>query len=184
MPAKKSTRTKTPAPTAKIAAKVTPKPVVAATPVKKAPVAKIAPAAVKKPAGAVVKAAVKPASKTPVKPPAKTVTKPVAKSVDKAVAKPVAKMSAKLPGSGVFVRFERYSPKSSRVDLVGSFNGWDLGKYPLVRDENGIWSIQIRLSPGTYEYKYVYDGHFYEPDPEQEQVANAFGSANNLLIVT
>jgi hypothetical protein len=40
------------------------------------------------------------------------------------------------------------------------------------------------LAPGTYEYKYVYDGHFYEPDPEHEQIANAFGSANNLLIVT
>jgi hypothetical protein len=172
MPAKKSTRTKTPAPAAKAGAKAAPKPVVAATPVKKAVAAKTAPVAAKKSAVAVVKAAVKKVPKAPVKTPAKTVAKTVAKS------------PAKLPGSGVFVRFERYSPKSSRVDLVGSFNGWDLGKYPLVRDENGVWSIQIRLAPGTYEYKYVYDGHFYEPDPEQEQVANAFGSANNLLIVT
>ena len=168
MPAKKSTRTKTPATAAKAGAKVAPKPVVAATPVKKAPAAKTAPVAAKKSAVAVVKAAVKKVPKAPVKTAAKT----------------VAKSPAKLPGSGVFVRFERYSPKSSRVDLVGSFNGWDLGKYPLVRDENGVWSIQIRLAPGTYEYKYVYDGHFYEPDPEQEQVTNAFGSANNLLIVT
>ena len=184
MPAKKSSRTKTSAPPAKTETKVAPKPgpkpAVAAAPSKKAPAAKPAVPAVKKPAPAVAKAAVKSVAKAPVKVPSKAVAKPVSK----APAKKEAKRAVKLPGSGVFVRFERFSPKSSRVDLVGSFNGWDLGKYPLVRDENGIWSIQIRLAPGTYEYKYVYDGHFYEPDPEQEQVANAFGSANNLLIVT
>lgn len=173
MPAKKSTGTKTPSPAAKPAAKAVvkaaPKAVPAPSPAKKAAVAKKAPAPATK---AVAKSVAKPAGKAPVKGPSKE------------VAKPGAKAPMKAPASGVFVRFERYSPKSSRVDLVGSFNGWDLGKYPLVRDENGIWSIQIRLAPGTYEYKYVYDGHFYEPDPEQEQVANAFGSANNLLIVT
>lgn len=169
MPAKKSTRTKTPAPAAKPAPKVAAKPASSAAPSKKAEPEKNAPATAKKVAA-------------PVKAPAKKAIKAPAPA--KVAAKPAAKVPAKASGSGVFVRFERYSPKSTRVDLVGSFNDWALGKYPLVRDENGIWSIQIRLAPGTYEYKYVYDGHFYEPDPEQEQVANVFGSANNLLIVT
>lgn len=160
MPAKKSTRTKIPSPAAKVA------PVASLS--KKASPAKSAPAATRK----------------VVVPSTKAAPKKMAKTSEKPVAKVPVKVPAKASGSGVFVRFERYSPKSSRVDLVGSFNDWTLGKYPLVRDENGVWSIQIRLAPGTYEYKYVYDGHFYEPDPEQEQVANVFGSANNLLIVT
>lgn len=143
-----------------------------ATPAKKAEPKKVAPA---KPAAAPKKVAVKKAA----------TAKPAAKPAAKAAPQPVAKAApAKKPAGGVFVRFERYSPNSHRVDLVGSFNGWELGKHKLARDEHGVWSIQVRLAPGTYEYKYVYDGQHYEPDPAQEQVANAFGSANNLLIVT
>jgi len=170
MPAKKSTGTKAPVSAAKPATKAAAKPSAksAAGPSKKTVAAKPAPAAKPVPATKSAPAAAKKVAKAPAKSAAKAETKAPAKSAS----------------TGVFVRFERYSPKSSRVDLVGSFTGWVLGKYPLVRDENGIWSIQIRLAPGTYEYKYVYDGHFYEPDPEREQVANAFGSANNLLIVT
>jgi hypothetical protein len=166
MPAKKSAKSKISTPVAKPAkkkaAKTAPKvaAVVSASPAKKAAPTKSAPKLAKKP----VAIAVAPPKKIPVK--------------------AAAKAPAKTPASGVFVRFERYSPKSTRVELVGSFNGWALGTYPLTRDESGVWNIQIRLAPGTYEYKYVYDGAFYEPDPEREQIANPFGSANNLLIVT
>jgi hypothetical protein len=167
MPAKKTATTpKAPAPS-KVAAKKVVKPV------PKAP-AKV----VVKPAPIVT------AKKTVAKAPAKAVVKPAPIVAPKAPVKAAAKVAPKAAISGVFVRFERFSPHSGRVDLVGSFNGWELGKHTLVRDENGVWSIQIRLKPGTYEYKYVYDGLSYEPDPEREQVANPFGSANNLLIVT
>jgi len=165
MPAKKSSTSKISTPVAKppkkVAKAASNAPVVpSASPARKAPPSKSVPKLAKKP------------DAVPVAPPKKI------------PAKALAKAPAKAPGSGVFVRFERYSPNSTRVDLVGSFNGWALGKYPLTRDESGVWNIQIRLAPGTYEYKYVYDGAFYEPDPEREQIANPFGSANNLLIVT
>lgn len=164
MPAKKTTTTTKSQAPAKVAAKK-----VAKIAPKAPPIA--APAA-KKAAPKKVAAKVAPKAAPPAKTPAKT------------VAKAPVKPAAKIPSTGVFVRFERYSPSSSRVDLVGSFNGWELGKHSLSRDETGVWSIQIRLKAGTYEYKYVYDGLSYEPDPEREQVANPFGSANNLLIVT
>jgi hypothetical protein len=165
MPAKKSAKSKTTASAAKPPKKAAkpaskPAPVVVAPPAKKPAPAKAIPKA--------AKASEAPAAAPPKKLPVKA----------------AAKTPVKTPTSGVFVRFERYSPNSTRVDLVGSFNGWQLGKYPLTRDESGVWNIQIRLAPGTYEYKYVYDGAFYEPDPEREQIANPFGSANNLLIVT
>lgn len=165
MPAKKTAAKSKPAPVP--AKKASPKKVVApksAVPAPKAPVK----AAAKKAA---------PSKAAPAKP-------APAKAAPKKAAAAKAAPAAKKPAGGVFVRFERYSPNSTRVDLVGTFNGWELGKHRLSQDENGIWNIQIRLAPGTYEYKYVYDGQHYEPDPAQEQVANPFGSANNLLIVT
>ena len=165
MPAKKTaSKSKISAPAAKKAA-----------PKKAAPVVAKKAAAPKKAAPVAAKKTVAPKKAAPV----------VAKKVVAPKAAPAAKKVApKKATTGVFVRFERFSPNSERVDLVGSFNGWELGKHGLSRDESGVWSTQIRLAPGTYEYKYVYDGQYYEPDPAQEQVANAFGSANNLLIVT
>jgi len=173
-------------PAKKSAAKSKPVPAVAKKP---APKKAVAP----KPAPAPAKAPAKPVAKKAA--PAKVASKPAPAKAAPAKAAPVKSAPskpapvkdipvAKKPSGGVFVRFERYSPSSSRVDLVGSFNGWELGKHKLSQDENGVWNIQIRLAPGTYEYKYVYDGQHYEPDPSQEQIANPFGSANNLLIVT
>lgn len=79
--------------------------------------------------------------------------------------------------------FERFSPDSLSVELVGTFNEWTLGKNPLRRLEDGRWVTTLKLKPGSYEYKFVYDGLHYEPDPDRELVTNSFGSANNLLIV-
>jgi hypothetical protein len=144
------------------------------------PAKKSAPKAAPKAAAKAAPAAKKDAPKIV----AKTIPAAAKKAPPKpAKAEPAAKKATPKTSGGVFVRFERYSPNSQRVDLVGSFNEWQLGKHSLAKDENGTWSIQIRLKPGTYEYKYVYDGLSYEPDPEREQVANPFGSANNLLIV-
>jgi hypothetical protein len=156
----------------------------APTPKASAPAKVAAKKAVKPAAKPAAKVAVAPKKAAPKKAAVKTPAKVAPKAPEKAPVKAVAKAAPKVASSGVFVRFERYSPNSGRVDLVGSFNGWELGKHTLARDENGSWSIQVRLKPGTYEYKYVYDGLSYEPDPEREQVANPFGSANNLLIVT
>lgn len=186
MPAKKSapkSSTKTvatakSAPAKPAAKKAAPK----AAPAK--PAAKPAPAKV-----AAKKIAAKPLATKTVKPAPiapKTASKVVAAS-KAAVAKvavkaptPAPKTSAKI----VEVAFERYSPNSGAVDLVGSFNDWKLGKNPLKRDANGLWSTKLKLKPGNYEYKYVYDGLSYEPDPDREQVPGPFGSANNLLVVT
>lgn len=107
---------------------------------------------------------------------------PAAQKTTKAKAAP-AKAPTKAVGGAVEVVFERYSPQSHSVDLVGTFNNWKLGKNPLRRDESGKWTTVVKLKPGSYEYKFVYDGLHYEPDPERELIANSFGSANNLLIV-
>lgn len=178
-------------------------------PAKKSAPKKSAPAkspAAAKPAGK--KAAPKPAAKAAVAPkaPAKAAPKAAPKVAPKApVAKPVASKAAvkaaKIPAAkvaapskavakpsstpqvSVDVVFERFSPESSSVDLVGTFNDWQVGRHPMKRDAKGTWKAKLRLAPGSYEYQFVYDGQHYEPDPERQQVSNAFGSSNNLLIV-
>jgi 1,4-alpha-glucan branching enzyme len=114
--------------------------------------------------------------------PAAPAKAPAAKT-PKAPAKPAAKVVAAKSDALVEVVFERYSPNSGAVDLVGSFNEWKLGKTSLKRNANGMWSTKLKLKPGSYEYKYVYDGMSYEPDPDRQQVPGPFGSANNLLVV-
>ena len=167
MPAKKSapkatTRSVTPA---KVAKKVAPPKPVATKSVTKTAVKKAVAAPVKKAAPAKAKAATAP----PKVAPAKTKAAP-------------AKSKPQVAAVAIDVKFERYSPASSTVDLVGSFNEWKVGKTPLKCGKDGTWSVKLKLAPGTYEYKFVYDGAFYEPDPEREQVAGPFG-VNNLLVV-
>lgn len=156
----------------------------------KAPVAKKAAPAKKAAAVPAPKAAPKaaPAKKVvPASAPKKAAAKaPVAKvapSKKAAPAKVAAVAAPKASNELVEVLFERYSPNSGAVDLVGSFNDWKLGKNPLKRDKNGLWSTKLKLKRGSYEYKYVYDGMSYEPDPDRQQVPGPFGSANNLLVV-
>jgi hypothetical protein len=193
MPAKKSTpvkvtavksATKAPAPV-----KAAPKKVAAKAPAKKAapvavvkaPAAKAAPVKAtpaKKAAAAPVKAPVKKAAPAPKAAPAAPA--PKAAPAKKAAA-PAKKAPAKSSGK-VSVLFEKFSPESNSVEIVGSFNGWALGKNPLKKDSSGVWSGKVSLEPGTYEYKFVFDGLSYEADPGREQVWGPFG-ANNILIV-
>jgi len=57
------------------------------------------------------------------------------------------------------VRFAVWAPNARRVSLVGDFNGWERGAYPMrLREQSGIWEIFIPgLAPGAL-YKYAIVG--------------------------
>lgn len=203
MPAKKSTPVKVTA--VKSATKAPAKaPVKAAAPAKKAAPKKVAPVAAAKAAPAKAApaktapvkaapakkavAAPAPAKSAPVAKPVAAKAAPATKAATKAApakkavaAAPVKAAPAKSSGK-VSVLFEKFSPDSHSVEIVGSFNGWTVGKNPLKKDASGVWSGKLSLEPGTYEYKFVFDGLSYEADPGREQVWGPFG-ANNILIV-
>jgi hypothetical protein len=44
------------------------------------------------------------------------------------------------------------------VSLRGSFNGW--GETPMIRREDGSWSVTLKLGPGEYQYKYFINGEW------------------------
>jgi len=78
------------------------------------------------------------------------------------------------------VRFEFKAPAASRVLLVGDFNAWNNAGLALKKSKDGIWSIDLGLKPGKYQYKYIVDGQ-WKTDPSNRMSArNPFGSENSV----
>ncbi len=79
--------------------------------------------------------------------------------------------------------FTLRAPDAQSVQLAGDFNSWDPAVNPLKKGAKGVWKINLNLSPGRYEYRFLVDGR-WENDPQcSEHVANPFGEENCLLIV-
>jgi hypothetical protein len=73
---------------------------------------------------------------------------------------------------------------ASSVSVVGSFNGWSPRANVLSRGDDGVWRTEIRLRPGSFEYKLVVDGTRWIADPANpSRVSDGFGALNSVLIV-
>jgi 1,4-alpha-glucan branching enzyme len=68
------------------------------------------------------------------------------------------------------VNFICVAPGANRVHLVGDFNDWDPEAYPMKRQSDGAWLIQIPLPHGHHHYQFLVDG---KPmlDPKAQGVA-------------
>ena len=56
------------------------------------------------------------------------------------------------------VNFICVAPSAHRVTLVGDFNDWDPNAYPMKRQADGNWLLQIPLHHGHHHYQFVVDG--------------------------
>jgi 1,4-alpha-glucan branching enzyme len=88
------------------------------------------------------------------------------------------------------VRFRCVAPAATAVFLAGTFNAWDPTATPMQPDSAAEWYVELKLSPGKYEYKYVVDGvWFCEPGVADEgyagedAVVNSFGTKNRIMQV-
>ncbi len=91
--------------------------------------------------------------------------------------------SRKDPPRAQLVHFELADPVARRVCVAGTFNNWQAREGEMVRDGNGIWARDVKLKPGTYEYRLVVDGRWM-PDPRADHsVVNGSGERNSLLTV-
>jgi len=54
------------------------------------------------------------------------------------------------------VNFQCSAPGAKTVQLAGNFNHWH--PLPMRPQENGRWSIQIPLSRGCHQYRFLVDG--------------------------
>ncbi len=69
------------------------------------------------------------------------------------------------------------------VFLAGSFNSWSSQSTPMTdADGDGVWTAQVSLGPGEYQYKYVVDGDRWVQDPlNREGAPDNHGGNNSVL---
>ena len=96
--------------------------------------------------------------------------------------KPATKKAAKPAVKSV--KFTVRADAGKSVSLAGCFNNWDAEKNPMKYvKKDGIYSVTIKLAPGTYEYKFVVDG-VWQADPESADfVQNDCGTLNSVITV-
>ncbi len=60
--------------------------------------------------------------------------------------------------------FKYKSADAKTVELMGEWNGWK--SVPMTKDNDGVWTAKVTLSPGTYGYKFLVDGKDWVFDPD------------------
>lgn len=79
------------------------------------------------------------------------------------------------------IAFTLAAPEAQNVFLVGDFNNWDETSHPLKKNSDGTWKINISLTPGRYEYRYLVDGKWQNDPNCTTFAANNFGSENCVI---
>jgi len=85
------------------------------------------------------------------------------------------------------VHFTYHNGEAAEVFVAGSFNSWlhdwNARQFLMSRDEQGEWTLDLPVAPGTHEYLFVVDGR-WTPDPQaRDYVPNPFGGFNSVLLV-
>ena len=82
------------------------------------------------------------------------------------------------------VIFTVNAPAAGTVYLTGEFTNWSREGIKMERDgEDGLWKVDVDLTPGEYEYRYIIDGVWIKDPRNVDSVLNEFGQENSLLIV-
>ena len=82
------------------------------------------------------------------------------------------------------VRFCTHAPPNSDVYLVGTFNDWNTDSIPMCDcTGKGHYQVDVPLTKGDYEYKFIVNGNWCPDVTSQYWVENAFGSTNSLIKV-
>jgi Glycogen recognition site of AMP-activated protein kinase len=88
--------------------------------------------------------------------------------------------------TGVPIRFVLVEPQAASVRLTGDFVSWSRDGIEL-RDPRGtgVWTADVVLPPGVYQYTFVVNGTDWVPDPRAvSQVDDGFGQVNSVVIVS
>ena len=83
------------------------------------------------------------------------------------------------------VKFSLYAPQAHSINLIGDFNGWGSEQQLSLHPQgNGIWTVEVPLPPGRYQYALLIDGKNMVTDPRAEQhVSDDFGRKNAVITV-
>ncbi|HET6527691.1 MAG TPA: alpha-amylase family glycosyl hydrolase, partial [Balneolaceae bacterium] len=107
--------------------------------------------------------------------------------------KPMASLALWVDGESYHVPLQKsrkkavtltFDPEQSygQVLVKGQMNNWNAASAPM-KLENGAWSIDFQLKPGTYEYLFVVDGKEILDPFNDHIVSNGMGGQNSVLTV-
>jgi hypothetical protein len=88
-------------------------------------------------------------------------------------------------GGQMVTRFVLVAPEASSVRLTGDFLAWSREGIELADPRGtGVWTADVSLEPGVYQYTFVIDGTRWVPDPTAASyVDDGFGQVNSVVIV-
>jgi Carbohydrate-binding module 48 (Isoamylase N-terminal domain) len=82
------------------------------------------------------------------------------------------------------VTFVLVAPAARSVALTGDFDGWDRTRLPMRREASGLWTLDVPLAPGRYQYAFVVDGRRFVADPGAPRaIGDDFGQPTSVVTV-
>ena len=82
------------------------------------------------------------------------------------------------------VRLTFVAPDARQVAVAGDFNKWRTDTHFMTK-ENGMWTIDLPLTPGVYTYMFIVDGNSWVTDPHAGTYRDdGFGNRNAVMRVT
>ncbi|MGD0483349.1 MAG: isoamylase early set domain-containing protein [Gemmatimonadales bacterium] len=87
-------------------------------------------------------------------------------------------------GAQAPVTFVFLAPDARSVALAGDFDGWDPARLPMQREGSGLWTVDVPLAPGRYQYAFVVDGRRFIADPSAPRATgDDFGTPTSVVTV-
>ena len=79
---------------------------------------------------------------------------------------------------------EYFAPEANTVAIAGDFNNWNDQAQMMKKAKAGWWRSSLKLPPGQYQYRFVFDGQQWVEDPENpNKQLNEFSTYNSILEV-
>jgi len=69
----------------------------------------------------------------------------------------------------------------SDCQVAGDFNNWQ--PVQMVKTRTGQFAVEVKLPPGTHQYKFILDGQWMADPDNNTYVSNAYGTVNSVLQV-
>jgi len=79
------------------------------------------------------------------------------------------------------LNFSFKGPPGETVTVAGNFNGWDPFMYELKEGPAGVYSINIPLPPGIYQYVFFHRGQRYTDPYNPARIYSRDGSAASVI---
>jgi hypothetical protein len=84
------------------------------------------------------------------------------------------------PGS---LSFSFKGPPGEIVSVAGNFNGWDPFMYELAEGPAGVYSLNLPLPPGTYQYVFFHRGQRFVDPYNPRRTYSRDGSAASEVVI-